>query len=174
MILGLNSLLKTTSTAATMDSKIKDDLLKNGLTHEVISEKIDALFNKQRILVSSDATDRIKDSSWVSHSMMTKSLSYESGDDMLRFWGSADLKFEDTSFGGNYVINPRPQFTRYADTRAQGIMSDAVPVSVDQANGRFGLGLYYAEAIDDTHQTIHMRFGVPEFNSLLGYINSFL
>ena len=173
MILGLNSLLKTTSTAATMDSKIKDDLLKNGLTHEVISEKIDALFNKQRILVSSDATDRIKDSSWVSHSMMTKSLSYESGDDMLRFWGSADLKFEDTSFGGNYVINPRPQFTRYADTRAQGIMSDAVPVSVDQANGRFGLGLYYAEAIDDTHQTIHMRFGVPEFNSLLGYINNF-
>jgi hypothetical protein len=35
------------------------------------------------------------------------------------------------------------------------------------------MGHYYAEAIDDTHQTIHLRFGIPEFNSMLGYVRNF-
>ena len=173
MLLGVNSLLKTTADAATMSSKVNDTLDKLGLTGDAINAKIDDVFNKKRILTKADATERIKDSKWVSHSMMTQSLVYESGDDMLRFFSSADLKFEDTSLGGNFVINPRPQFTRYADPRAKGIMSDTKDVSVAEDKGRFGMGHYYAEAIDDTHQTIHMRFGIPEFNSLLGYVRNF-
>lgn len=173
MLLGVNSLLNTTSDAATMSSKVNDNLDKIGLTSDAINAKIDDVFRKKRILTTADATDRIKDSSWVSHSMMTRSLTYESGDDMLRFWSSADLKFEDTSLGGNYVINPRPQFTRYADPRSRGILADTEEVTVSKNFGRFGMGHYYAEAIDDTHQTIHMRFGLPEFNSMLGYIRNF-
>ena len=173
MLLGVNSLLKTTADAATMSSKVNDTLDKIGLTSDAINAKIDDVFRKKRILTNADATERIKDSSWVSHSMMTRSLTYEAGDDMLRFFSSADLKFEDTSLGGNFVINPRPQFTRYADPRAKGIMSDTKDVSVAEDKGRFGMGHYYAEAIDDTHQTIHMRFGIPEFNSMLGYVRNF-
>jgi hypothetical protein len=173
MLLGVNSLLKTTADAATMSSKVNDTLDKIGLTSDAINAKIDDVFRKKRVLTSADATERIKDSSWVSHSMMTRSLTYEAGDDMLRFFSSADLKFEDTSLGGNFVINPRPQFTRYADPRAKGIMSDTKDVSVAEDKGRFGMGHYYAEAIDDTHQTIHMRFGIPEFNSMLGYVRNF-
>lgn len=173
MLLGVNSLLKTTTDAATMSSKVNDTLDKIGLTSDAINAKIDDVFRKKRILTNADATERIKDSSWVSHSMMTRSLTYEAGDDMLRFFSSADLKFEDTSLGGNFVINPRPQFTRYADPRAKGLMSDTKDVSVAEDKGRFGMGHYYAEAIDDTHQTIHMRFGIPEFNSLVGYVRNF-
>ena len=173
MLLGVNSLLKTTADAATMTAKIGDKLNDLGLTNDAINAKIDDVFRKKRVLTSADVTERIKDSSWVSHSMMTRSLEYEAGDDMLRFFSSADLKFEDTSLGGNYVINPRPQFTRYADPRAKGIMSGVSDVSVAEDKGRFGMGHYYAEAIDDTHQTIHMRFGMPEFNSMLGYVRNF-
>ena len=173
MLLGVNSLLKTTADAATMTAKIGDKLNDLGLTNDAINAKIDDVFRKKRVLTSADVTERIKDSSWVSHSMMTRSLEYEAGDDMLRFFSSADLKFEDTSLGGNYVINPRPQFTRYADPRAKGIMSGVSDVSVAEDKGRFGMGHYYAEAIDDTHQTIHLRFGLPEFNSMLGYVRNF-
>lgn len=173
MLLGVNSLLKTVSNASTMSSRINDTLDNIGLTNDAINAKIEDVFRKDRILTSADSTEKIKDSSWVSHSMMTRSLTYESGDDMLRFFSSADLKFEDTSLGGNFVINPRPQFTRYADPRAKGIMSDTKDVSVSEDRGRFGMGHYYAEAIDDTHQTIHMRFGIPEFNSMLGYVRNF-
>lgn len=173
MILGVNSLLKTTTDASTMGNQINSKLDELGLTNDAINNKIDDVFRKNRILTDTDLTDRIKDSSWVSHSMMTKSLTYESGDDMLRFWSAADLKFEDSSLGGNFVINPRPQFTRYADTRSRGILADTSDVSVSDDKGTFGMGHYYAEAIDDTHQTIHMRFGVPAFNSLIGYVRNF-
>ena len=173
MLLGVNSLLQTTKDSESMSSKLNGVLEKNGLTDNIINSRIDEVFNRGRILTDTDLTDRIKDSSWVSHSMMTRSLTYESGDEMLRFFSSADLKFEDTSLGGNYVINPRPQYTRYADTRARGILQGTKDVFVSEGSGRFGMGHYYAEAIDDTHQTIHMRFGIPEFNSLLGYIRNF-
>jgi hypothetical protein len=31
------------------------------------------------------------------------------------------------------------------------------------------MGRYYSESIDDNAQTIYMRFGVPQFNSLVDF-----
>ena len=49
MLLGVNSLLKTTADATTMAAKIGDKLNDLGLTSDAISAKIDDVFRKKRI-----------------------------------------------------------------------------------------------------------------------------
>lgn len=77
-------------------------------------------------------------------------------------FNSAELKYTDTTIGGNHVINPRPQFTRWADPKMPGLS----PAS-------HGMGEYYSEAIDDNAQRIHLQFGVPEYNSLTRFFGNF-
>lgn len=99
-----------------------------------------------------------------------------------RSYSSAELKFQDASLGGNYCINPRPQYTRYADIRVKGkipgrpdvsVMLDSNGSGYDATVHSVGMGEYYSKAIDDTSQVILMRFGVPEFNSLTQFFTSF-
>lgn len=147
------------------------------LTDESIRKNAEVfMLNRRKIIGIGDegVADNISDSDWVRQTLRAGSLSYDSEkNNMLRFWSSADSKFEDTTLGGNYVVNPRPQFTRYADTRARGISGDTDKVCVSKFSNRLGMGHYYAEAIDDTHQTIHMIFGQAEFNSLGNYFQNF-
>ena len=77
-------------------------------------------------------------------------------------YSSAELKFTDTTPGGNYAMNARPQFTRFADPRMPGLT---------QASK--GMGEYYSEAIDDNAQRIHLQFGVPSYNSLTSFFSRF-
>lgn len=79
-----------------------------------------------------------------------------------RRFSTAEIKFTDTTPGGNFCINPRPQFTRWADIKMPGL-----------AMGSKGMGEYYSEAIDDNVQKIHLQFGVPEFNSLTNFFARF-
>ena len=79
-----------------------------------------------------------------------------------RFFSTAQFKFADTRLGGNLVINPAPQFTRYADPRIKGLYQNSK-----------GLGRYYSEAIDDNKRVITMSFGVPQFNSLSTFYRGF-
>jgi hypothetical protein len=79
-----------------------------------------------------------------------------------RFFTTANLKFSDTTIGGNVVMNPAPQFTRYADPRVKGLYR----------NGE-GMGRFYSEAIDDNKRVITMTFGVPQFNSLSTFYRGF-
>lgn len=79
-----------------------------------------------------------------------------------RRFSSAEIKFTDTTPGGNFSINARPQFTRWADPKMPGLSRDSK-----------GMGEYYSEAIDDNTQRIHMQFGVPSYNSLTNYFSRF-
>ncbi len=140
------------------------------LSEKLILARIDELLNKRSILSVNMAPDDVSDYKWVKESMRSDNVTYDKLDDNFRFWGSADRKFSDTSLGGNYAINPRPQFTRYADPRSPGILGGrASHTEITSFNGNLGMGSYYSEAIDDTQQVIHVSCGVPEFNSLLGY-----
>lgn len=147
------------------------------LSDEAIQRKAEVFMSSRRTIIGvgdEGVPDRVVDSDWVRQTLRAGSITYDNKkDDILRFWSSADTKFEDTTLGGNYVVNPRPQFTRYADTRSPGISGDTQKVTVPTMSNRLGMGLYYAEAIDDTHQTIHMIFGQAEFNSLGNYFTNF-
>jgi hypothetical protein len=83
-------------------------------------------------------------------------------DKQNRFFTTASLKYTDTTPGGNIAINPPPQFTSFADPKAPS-----------RKSGGKGMGIYYSEAIDDHSQVIHMRFGVPQFNSLTQFFTHF-
>jgi hypothetical protein len=104
----------------------------------------------------------LADTTWVKQSFLVNSSDMEAIDQANRFFTSASLKFTDTTPGGNHAINPPPQFTRFADPKAS-----------TRFQGGKGMGIYYSEAIDDHSQLIHMRFGVPQFNSLTQFFTSF-
>lgn len=79
-----------------------------------------------------------------------------------RFFTTASFKFTDTTIGGNLAINPHPQFTRSADIRVASMYS-----------GSKGMGRAYSEYIDDNKRMITMNFGVPQFNSLSTFFQTF-
>lgn len=65
----------------------------------------------------------------------------------------ASQKFTDTSLGGNIAINSPPQFCEYADPMVHNM-------------GGTRMGRYYSENIDDAAVNLHIRAGVPRYNSL--------
>lgn len=152
----------------------QEDIYEGGptITPEQVRIKATELLKKRSVLVI-DAVDRIADADWIKESTTIRDVDLDGLDEFTRFASSADFQFEDTTLGGNFVINPRPQFTRYCDTRAIGILKGRNKVTIGATNGNIGMGHYYSEAINATHQTIHMRFGVPEFNSLISFFTSF-
>ena len=104
---------------------------------------------------------RITDSQWVKTSfMLPKSATTMVSD---RSDTTAFNKYTDTTLGGNFAINPPPQWTRYADLKVAGAFAGRG--SKGRAHS-YGMGRKYSEMIDDHGQLIHMRFGVPQFNPL--------
>jgi hypothetical protein len=89
-------------------------------------------------------------------------LTARSNEKKGRTYSSAEIKYTDTTPGGNFAINPRPQFTRWADPKLPGLASSSK-----------GMGEYYSEAIDDNAQRIHMSFGVPAYNSMTNFFTRF-
>jgi hypothetical protein len=111
----------------------------------------------------------IKDSSWVRQSFLVNGDDLEDVDFQNRIFTTASMKFTDTTPGGNFCINPPPQFTHSADLKAKGRFFK----NHEGKDGESGMGRYYSEAIDDHNQIIHMRFGVPKFNSLTQFFTGF-
>lgn len=68
----------------------------------------------------------------------------------------------DTSPGGHEVLNPLPQFTRYADIKVKTNLMKT-----------FGIGRYHEETFGEYQQKIYMRFGVPEFTPLTTFFGGF-
>lgn len=95
-----------------------------------------------------------------------------------RFFSTASMKFNDTTPGGAFVINPAPQFTRTADIKSKSLFNPNEEYkdtlnSFTINNNDSRLGRYYSEAIDDNQHTINLRFGVAQFNSLTTYFTGF-
>lgn len=109
------------------------------------------------------------DEQWVRNSFLISPKDYENKDEFrqelanFRELSEAEFKFTDTTLGGNFAINAPPQFTRHADLRVPSRFNPGVA----------GMGRYYSEAIDDNGQYVHMRFGIPEFNSLTNFFFNF-
>lgn len=110
------------------------------------------------------------DREWLSAVFMLSGADLNPMDASNRYFSSAELKFTDTTMGGNLGINSRPQFTRYCDIRARGRRSDRKKVTI-QEKGSFGMGEYYSEAIDDNSLNLFLEFGVPKFNSLFNFFS---
>lgn len=76
----------------------------------------------------------------------------------VQYYSSVRYKFSDTTPGGSLAINPPPQFTSTADLKSKGT-----------APSSRGMGRKYSEMIDDNSQVVYMRFGVPQFNSMMTF-----
>lgn len=79
-----------------------------------------------------------------------------------RYHTSSSRKFTDTSMGGNFAINPLPQFSENCDLAHQSIYSEST-----------GTGRWYSEVLEDNSQLIHIRAGVPKFNSMTNFFGNF-
>ena len=120
---------------------------------------------------SNGTNDFLLDKDWVKHAFSVSDTELSEPADIInRYWSSASAKFTDTRLGANIGINARPQFTRYSDIRVKGRLAGRNDVTLGATKGNFGMGRYYSEAIDDPSQTIYMRFGVPQFNSLTNFL----
>lgn len=118
-----------------------------------------------------DNLTTVLDSDWAKRAFMTTDIELRDPTDVAnRYWSSADFKFTDTSIGKSIGVNPRPQFTRYADPRRKGRVAGRSNVTIGATSGNFGMGRYYSEAIDDNAQIIYLRFGVPEYTGLLDFL----
>ena len=129
---------------------------------------------QSRSTINTGPTEEIiLDRDWAKVAFMLPDLNYDPDEDdgANRNWSSVDNKFTDTRLGGNLGINARPQFTHYADIVVKGRLSGRKPVSLSNTGGNYGMGRFYGEAIDDNAHRIYMRFGVPQFNSLLRFFS---
>ena len=126
---------------------------------------------QSRSKTASDQTAFVLDRDWekVAFLLNDEQLA-DAADRANRYWSSASAKYTDTRIGGNIGINSKPQFTRYSDVRVKGRLSGRNEVSTGSFSGNYGMGRYYSEAIDDPSQTIYLRFGVPQFNSLSNFL----
>lgn len=135
----------------------------------------------------------VTDRQWVRQSFM---LSRTSVSERVREWQnycSADSKFTSARLGNNFVINPLPQYTVYADPRRMGLLrptntnqtiTDDLLTTISFADrttkkkylfelNEQGMGHYYSEQLDDNYVSIAMRFGVPEFNGMFSFFTGF-
>lgn len=108
------------------------------------------------------------DNEWMMNRFMASDSELTHVDKINRYWTSARWKTFDSSIGNNVFINPRPQFTRYCDIRG-GSRGISNPVTTESRSGKYGMGRYYSEAIDDNATVIFMEFGHAKFNSIVNY-----
>ena len=128
---------------------------------------IRSVFNKSEQTESKYDDIAIIDNDWIKSRFMVADDSLSENDKASRYMSTAELKFTDTSLGGNISINPKPQYTAYCDVSPTKI-TNRNNTSLGSSNN-IAMGRYYSEAIDDNQHVIFMEFGVPKFNSLTDF-----
>lgn len=126
--------------------------------------------------------DNILDDSWVKSAFLLPSDAIIGGNEAVvnRIYSTSMQKATDTTLGGNFVINPLPQFTRYADLKhnvytsshARGktvLVPDVSRNNQTNSTSSNGMGRTYSEKIDDNMQVVHFRMGFPKFNSMTSF-----
>ena len=83
------------------------------------------------------------------------------------------LTIADTGLGGNKSMNPKPQFTEFADQNMRTLLCNTVDNGVPGPADSLGIGRYYAEAYDANASRIYMQFGLPAYNSLFNFLTTF-
>lgn len=116
----------------------------------------------------SDPMYGIVDGDWIGQAFLVDSINLDPLDAVNRTYSSADLKFTDSSIGGNIPINPPPQPSRLTDPRIRSRRRGSKRVSLAYEVD-VGMGPWYSEAIDDNSDILHLQFGVREFNSLASF-----
>ena len=126
--------------------------------------------------------DNFLDDTWVKSAFLLPADKIEGGSQGVidRIYSSSMQKATDTTLGGNFVINPLPQFTRYCDLKhnilnaKHGRGNTVLIPEVSRSNRTNpttcnGMGRTYSEKIDDNMQVVHFRCGYPEFNSMTSF-----
>ena len=113
----------------------------------------------------------ITDSSWVRQGNLLPRNAFNPEDTYYRNYTSAYYKFTDTTLGGNFAMNPPPQFCDNADPVAPRFM-DLLSREKDMPYSP-GMGRWYSEKIDDPANLLHIRFGIPVYNSLTSFFGNF-
>ena len=109
------------------------------------------------------ATKRVLDSAWAGNAFLApRSSLTDSTDNARRFYTSSSRKFTDTSLGGDFAINSLSQFTANCDWKHPSIYSKSL-----------GVGRWYDEVLRDSAQLIHIRCGVPQFNTMTNFFGNF-
>lgn len=151
---------------------------------KAIIDKKNAILTGGSIYSANEGRLKI-DREWVLGSFMMGKLNKETLDTIdlqNRTFSGAVLTFMDSSPGGSYEINPRPQFTRYADIRVKGQLPGRGDVTIESGGGAdaasfghlsLGTGRYWYESQQETAQFVHFRMGVPEFNTMTQFFTSF-
>lgn len=88
----------------------------------------------------------------------------------LRRYTSASFKFTNGTLGGNFAINMPPQPCRFADPVPVRYVRPKTPGA---GSADWGMSRWFSENIDDFSTLVHLRFGVPAYNSLWGFFSNF-
>lgn len=97
---------------------------------------------------------KVIDADWVRSRFMAPSYDLEEIDASNRFFSSSGWKFGSTRMGHNMAINPRPQFTRFADIKGNNRSSN-FPSELLDSNGKImdrpknGDGVEFYSIYDD-------------------------
>ena len=131
---------------------------------------------------NSSLMQELKDSDWIRQSLLVPVRNPKlvlgntniANNPRTSQFSIASLNFADTSLGGNRSINPKYQFSDFADLPMDSLLAYAgsgqgKPGQVQTT----GMGRYYCENIDANAQRIYLQFGIPAYNSLSNFFTNF-
>lgn len=109
---------------------------------------------------------------WIRSAFLLPEGAYDTEMNKYRKLPSGLFKFSDTTLGGNKAVNPLPQFTGFADINEERyVIDDTSKYNFLEASSHMGRD--YSERFDDGQVLMHMRFGVPTYNSMTSFFTSF-